>query len=495
MKTIARTPLVSLLTFALITGCGGEPVSEEPGAEIGAVVVTQWNDATELFLEYPHIVAGEQTGNWAIHLSDMSDFKPITSGTLTVRFERGGATARTFTIDDVARDGIFLLDPIVEQPGTYTVVLDLESPQVNSSHTLPEVTVFPSMAEAPLAEEEEDGGIGFLKEQQWKIDFAVNPAEIDSVRSRFSAPAEVVAPDGGMVRVDAPVAGMASAVANRSAPSIGQRVQTGQTLAVLAPDASEVGFAELRARVERLGRETDRAERLFAAGAIPERRLEEALHNLEVAQAQLDALGASSAGDGYQLTLTAPISGVVAERSLVPGSRVGAGEHLFTVVDPSTAWLKVHVPAGLLGSMSRTAPATFVLEGEEEARATTSLVAVGTMLDPATRTAPAIYRIAGGMQGMALGQLARAFVPTEAMETGVVVPASAIVDDNGTPVAYVQLGGETFEQRILTLGPSDGRHTLVRTGIDPGDMVVTTGAYQVRLASMSGGEFAGGHAH
>jgi hypothetical protein len=31
--------------------------------------------------------------------------------------------------------------------------------------------------------------------------------------------------------------------------------------------------------------------------------------------------------------------------------------------------------------------------------------------------------------------------------------------------------------------------------VRPGEMVVTTGAYQVRLASLSGDDFAGGHAH
>jgi hypothetical protein len=59
----------------------------------------------------------------------------------------------------------------------------------------------------------------------------------------------------------------------------------------------------------------------------------------------------------------------------------------------------------------------------------------------------------------------------------------------------VQASGETFERRILTLGASDGRRTHVIAGVQPGDLVVTVGGYQVRLASMSGNEFAGGHAH
>lgn len=78
---------------------------------------------------------------------------------------------------------------------------------------------------------------------------------------------------------------------------------------------------------------------------------------------------------------------------------------------------------------------------------------------------------------------------------GIVIPNEAIIDDNGTDVAFVQTGGETFERRILMLGPTDGVHTIVQAGIAPGEMIVVKGAYQVRLASMSGNEFAGSHVH
>jgi multidrug efflux pump subunit AcrA (membrane-fusion protein) len=91
--------------------------------------------------------------------------------------------------------------------------------------------------------------------------------------------------------------------------------------------------------------------------------------------------------------------------------------------------------------------------------------------------------------------MAVAHVPLQGLERGVTVPSSAVLDDNGTPVAYVQIGGEEFERRVLTLGPTDGEYVLVLDGVREGEMVVTTGAYQVRLASLSGNEFAGGHAH
>lgn len=65
------------------------------------------------------------------------------------------------------------------------------------------------------------------------------------------------------------------------------------------------------------------------------------------------------------------------------------------------------------------------------------------------------------------------------------VPLSAIVDDAGQPVVYVQTGGETFVRRPVTLGPRSGEFVQVIDGIASGERVVTRGAHLVRLASHS----------
>jgi multidrug efflux pump subunit AcrA (membrane-fusion protein) len=185
----------------------------------------------------------------------------------------------------------------------------------------------------------------------------------------------------------------------------------------------------------------------------------------------------------------------VASRDFVPGGRVTAGVPLFTVVDPSIAWLRVQVPVAQTGALA-PARARFTVEGGGELYETTRLLSVGTLVDPRTRTVPVVYEVTGATAArLMFGQIAEASVPLDGVEQGIAIPESAVVDDNGTPVAYVQVGGEEFERRVLTLGQSDGVHVLAREGIRTGEMVVITGAYQVRLASLSGNEFAGAHAH
>jgi cobalt-zinc-cadmium efflux system membrane fusion protein len=62
------------------------------------------------------------------------------------------------------------------------------------------------------------------------------------------------------------------------------------------------------------------------------------------------------------------------------------------------------------------------------------------------------------------------------------VPASAIIDEDGNPVAFVQLAGETFKKRYLKLGQKEHGFIQVLSGLSEGEYVVTQGAYAVAEA-------------
>ena len=79
--------------------------------------------------------------------------------------------------------------------------------------------------------------------------------------------------------------------------------------------------------------------------------------------------------------------------------------------------------------------------------------------------------------------------------SGVVVPASAVLDEDGRPIMYVQVDGEAFEKRMVRLGGQEGNRVLILDGIKAGERVVTGSAYQVRLASLSTAVPAHGHEH
>lgn len=217
-----------------------------------------------------------------------------------------------------------------------------------------------------------------------------------------------------------------------------------------------------------------------------------------MARAALEAMGGSSGSsdDGYRFTLRAPISGVVAERSLALGARVAAGARLFTIVDPREVWLRLRVPASAAARIQNAAGATFTVENGTRIYHADRVVSVGSVIDAETRTIPVILAVDNGDRSLKLGMLADARLLLRDRVDGVVIPNAAIRSEDGLAVAYVQTGGEAFERRVLTRGESDGEWTVVRAGVEAGERVVTEGAYQVRLASLNTSETAGhGHPH
>lgn len=488
---------VVLPAWLVATGCG----SPAPDASVedpelgGGGVVTLWTDALELFMEYPPQIAGQAGNPWAIHLTFLDGWEPVREGGLTLGLTDSNGERWTFEAAEPARAGIFTPVLVVPTAGEYVVDMELVHRGVSYPIGAGEVRVFASATELPPPETGDESGIRFLKEQQWEIDFAVSEAALGEVQHTARVAGELIVPPNRVAKISAPVPGLARPGDGASWPATGTWVDAGQTLAVLAPTDTDGSFAELRGRVERLERETARAERLYAAGAIPERRLIEGRHDLKIARAAFEAIGGDAEG-AYTYRVRSPISGVLTDRRLSPGQRAAAGDLLFTVVDPRTLWLELRVPAALAAAVSLANGAAFTVEGGTTVHEARRVVSVGDVIEPATRTLPVILAVDNPDRSLKVGMLAQAHLFLGGVVSGATVPVQAIWEEDGLQVVYVELGGETFERRVVTIGPTDGLWTLVEEGVRPGDRVVTRGGYQLRLASLGDtGEIGPGHVH
>ncbi len=489
--TATLVAVLSLLAMASACGPNGDQAAV---AEPAGGAITQWTDSTELFMEHPALIVGAPD-KFAIHLTDVTDFAPLRSGKITLRFlQRGGGEPVVIVQDTPRAPGIYGPSPEFKRAGIYDLTLIVDSPQARDSLTVPGLRVYETAAQAPKDEAGESGGIPFLKEQQWKTPgFLTAFARLGSVTESFEASGQITAAAGRIARVAAPIAGLIDAAGVASSPSPGQQVRRGQVLATLTPSLSEGGaaYAEARARLREAQEEHARATRLLAVEAVPERRVRDAASRLQAAREALAGLG----GGSGRVSVRAPISGVVTERVITPGSRVDAGTALFTIVDPTVVWLQANVPAAKAPMIGQYSVGSFQLEGSPRIYRADRMVSAGSIIDSMSRTVPVLYEIANRDGTIRVGSYARASVGTGRSVTGVIIPRSALLDENGRPVAYVQSAGETFERRDLTLGGSEGDYVLVLTGIAEGERVVTGAPYQVRLASLSTSVPTHGHEH
>ena len=501
MRTMSWTVAAAAALWPLTCAQPAPDVpAEADHSHAGGGVVTHWTDELELFVEYPPHVKDVPSDPWAIHLTWLEDWQPVREGRLTLLLLGPGGAREEIVIDAPDRPGVYTATPALPATGTWRA--DMTLAVRDADHPIPvgQFQVFESEEALPHdVEQPPPGLIALLKEQQWTMPFAVGVAEERRIARSIAATGEIAAPASGLAHVSTPVAGLI--VANGPALAPGDPVSAGQTLALIAPASIDNSYARLRADVQEARREAERAERLFAAGAIAQRRLEEARHELDVAQAAFEAIGGVPPGeedgtDPHLYRLRTPIGGVIADRHVAPGQHVGASTHAFTVINPATLWFVAHVPARHAAALGDLSGAWFTVEGTERVHTAGRLVSVGSVIDRDSRTLPVRFAVANPDRALKVGMLADGHLLVGDPVEGVAVPAAAVQDEDGLPVVYVKVGGEAFLRRVVELGPSDGSWTIITAGVAAGEQVVTTGAYQVKLASLGDAEISDhGHPH
>jgi cobalt-zinc-cadmium efflux system membrane fusion protein len=517
MKTRSLTLLATLLAAFALTGCNDKKPAGDahgtPSAKAAAhsdhgdhgpepQKLTDFSATTELYLEFPPLIAGQAT-TFTVHLTRLADFKPMAQGKITVVL----SDTERFTSDTPTSPGIFKPTGTPKAAGEHELTVHVETAAGTVVHELGPVAVFADVKAAAAAHGEHgDEGIAFTKDQQWKIDFATVEAVRGMVRPSVVATATLKGQPDREAQLVAPAAGTLRAVG--SFPRVGQMVKNGQVLVTFAPklggdtDQATLDAAAGKAKIalEQARRERERLEALFKDEAIPEKRLFEARANEQSAAAEAHAAQARQGqlGGAGGIAIRAPIDGTIADVAVAPGAYVAEGAPLLHIADMRRLWLEARVPESEVGKLGTPGGASFTVDGYAqpfviEPGKNGKLVAVGGVVDAATRTVPAIFEFANPDGALRLGMTAKARIYASSGTEAVLVPAGAVQDESGTQVVYVQTGGQSFERRIVRTGARDGDRIAILDGLEPGQRVVSKGGYLIRLStSMSA---AVGHAH
>lgn len=498
------------LLFVFLNGCQTRDEATT-GQEHGSTAVTLWTEKTELFMEYPALIVGQEV-IFAAHFTDMKDFKPVTQGRLTCIFKGASGAPITAAADSPSSPGIFRPRAKFSQSGVYDLELRLNGLQVEDSIHVPDVRVFVGESAVPREEKSTttDERIIFLKEQQWKIDFRNEPAQKRMLSGSVRAVGEILPKAQWQADVPALVNGIILADQNDKLPSVGTHVQKGEILAVISPPANtETTLNSIRSEYLLAKAEYERAQRLFEKQAVPQKRVDEARLKFETKQAGYEVVaqqidfGATKGIEGVaalHFHLKAPIDGVISEIHFRLGQSVQAGEKLFTIINPKRVWLKALIPLAFVARVKAATGASFKTEGYEQEfnidQLNGRLISNGNIVDEKSRTVEVIFELDNPDNDLKIGMFGEVAVQTgETVET-LAIPTSAIFDDNGKPVAYVHIEGEAFAKRVLKTGIADHGFTQILSGITESERVVTVGGYQVRLASLSTSVPVGhGHEH
>lgn len=328
---------------------------------------------------------------------------------------------------------------------------------------------------------------------------AEQPAQV-GVNSVISEPLKKTVPVIGrfVARQTGPVAARASGPVGEVRVEIGDRVQAGDTIAVLVNDMLKWQYELQKAEVNQYAaavktqkattklrrQELERIQRLIKSAAFSQARLDDKRQEVAVANSQAAEAEArlASAKANLNLTktnlsysiITAPYPGVVSKRHIEVGAYVSTGEPVVTLVNDTLLEIEADVPTGRTPGLLAGLQVRAVLDNGTRITARVRAVVPEENPQTRTRTVRFVPELPKALTGIASNQSVSLQLPAGRNGSVVTVHKDAILTRKGNTLVYVAQDGKAMI-RPVKLGQAVGTRFIIKAGLVPGDLVVVRG--------------------
>lgn len=233
-----------------------------------------------------------------------------------------------------------------------------------------------------------------------------------------------------------------------------------------------------------------RMELLFKEGAISQLQLDGAKMQFDLASANYNPEGGTSMTQAQinqakaqletlkvslsNLTITAPISGVISAKAVEPGEMASPGAPLLTIVNDDQMLVEATVPEG---EVNLVAPGTEVEVIVKSAKAEPykgKVTTVSPNMDQRTRAYNIEISLLEKDDKLKGGMMAEAILVADIEKGLLTIPKVAIVDRGNEKFVYV-IKENKAEKRIIEIGRGDKDKVEVTNGLTEGEQVVTAG--------------------
>lgn len=169
--------------------------------------------------------------------------------------------------------------------------------------------------------------------------------------------------------------------------------------------------------------------------------------------------------------IRAPISGVIAERSVEPGEYVRPGTNLFRIVDLTVVEVPIQVPASEAGAIAPGTPVVVRIPQDPGEGWKGIIGRIAPEIDPLNRTTSVYVQVDNRGLGkqLRIGQLVEARIEGERYEDVVIIPRRALIDE----YAFVKKGNSA-ERRQPTVLRTLGDDLILDGGIEEGELLIVT---------------------
>lgn len=185
-----------------------------------------------------------------------------------------------------------------------------------------------------------------------------------------------------------------------------------------------------------------------------------------------------------QVTLTAPMDGLVAELAIAPGEPVQPERALLAVLDLSALHALAEVPEHLAGRIRRDQPVRLSVPAFPGRLWEAYVEHLGAVMDEASGTLEVAAHV--GNPGLRLrpGMRAEFEIVTGVRSNVLAIPRAAVQGDGAERFVFIRDYElpNAFVKTPVVIGARNGQFVEVVQGLFPGDEVVTRGAYALGFA-------------
>lgn len=290
----------------------------------------------------------------------------------------------------------------------------------------------------------------------------------------------MASPDGASVAA-APAAGI---VTLAPGISLGQQVSAGALIATVKSAGITGGDpnAVARANVDAAKKEVDRLKPLHEKGIVSTEEYNAAIAAYNLAKAAYSP----SASSGR---IVAATTGVITELYVQQGQYVEAGAPVASISTSKSLVLRADLPQRYISNLQNITCA------KVRAPYSNEVIDMGDLSGKRIAAVDNVSRQGGYLPvyfsfkndgNFVAGTSVEVFLEGAPRENVLVVPLSAICEQQGKHFVFVKLDEEGYLKYPVELGENDGENVEIVSGVKAGDNVVVKGAVTVRLAESSG---------
>jgi RND family efflux transporter MFP subunit len=184
--------------------------------------------------------------------------------------------------------------------------------------------------------------------------------------------------------------------------------------------------------------------------------------------------------------IVAPFDGTIIKRDAVFSQRADLNDVLFVLADLRSVWVTANVSESDIAKVPKIKNATFRMTATAypDRQLTAHLLSVGALVDPQTRTVPLLAQTDNPDNLLKLGMFVRIILDSSTTQDVLTVPSGAVVEIETEKYVFIP-SGQTSDHQSFTLkpvevGPSSGDRIEIKSGLSPGEKVVSSGAFVLK---------------